>query len=111
MISGGTALVGGGLYNRGGTATLTDCYVTDNAATEDGGGLANGTGGTLILNRCTVGRNSVPMGGGDGGGGLWNAGNATLTDCGFALNQADSGGGLYNEPHGVPLADVRQRPR
>jgi hypothetical protein len=97
-ISGGTALVGGGLYNRGGTATLTNCYVTDNAATVDGGGLANATGGTLILNGCTVGMNSVP---GGGGGGLWNAGNATLTDCGFALNQADSGGGLYNDSHGV----------
>jgi hypothetical protein len=82
-ISGGMAnTFGGGLYNQGGKVTLTDCRVTQNTANEDGGGLANTDGRTLNLNHCTVAQNSLPT---DAesfgrGGGLWNAGTATLTD-------------------------------
>ena len=103
-ISGGMAnTFGGGLYNQGGKVTLTDCLVTQNTANEDGGGLANTAGATLTLNHCTVAQNSLPMGAEAAGlgGGLWNAGTATLTDCGIALNQGTNGGGLYNDRNGV----------
>ena len=53
-------LAGGGLANNG-TATLTDCIVSNNTAS-DGGGLAND--GTLTLNGSTVSNNSASDGGG-----------------------------------------------
>ena len=39
-ITGGNATGnGGGLYNHGGTLTLTDCTVSGNSANDGGGGL------------------------------------------------------------------------
>src|SRR5258708_6742219 len=69
-ISGGKASglfggIGGGLFNFG-TATLTNCTVSGNAA-RYGGGMANQQG-TLALTNCTVSGNSGP----GGGGGLAN---------------------------------------
>ncbi len=106
-ISGGMAGTdGGGVYNRGGTVTLTDCFVIQNFASGDGGGLANTASGTLTLNHCTVGQNSVSEGtsGSLGlGGGIWNAGTATITDCSISANTGTDGGGLYNDRKGVLL--------
>jgi hypothetical protein len=104
-ISGGMAnTFGGGLDNQGGDATLTDCRVEQNTANEWGGGLANAAGSMLILNNCTVAFNSVPTGASENfglGGGLWNTGTATLTDCGFASNKGTLGSGLFNDREGV----------
>ncbi len=102
-ISGGMSnTFGGGVYNQGGTVTLTNCFVIQNTANDNGGGLANTTGGTLTLNHCTVAQNSVPVGAAvSRGGGLWNAGTATITDCAIASNQGTDGGGLYNDIKGV----------
>jgi parallel beta-helix repeat protein len=104
-ISGGHAnTFGGGVYNWGGTVTLTDCYVVQSTCNQSGGGLANTIGGTLTLNHCTVAQNYVNPGGdmtSGCGGGIWNGGTATITDCSIVGNQGTSGAGLYNDRYGV----------
>ena len=45
-ISGGNATNGGGLANFGGLVTLTDCTVSDNSASNYGGGVYLNNGGT-----------------------------------------------------------------
>ena len=84
---------GGGLLNNGGAATLTDCALTGNVAT-DGGGLSNIGGGAATLTNCVLADNSA----GAAGGGLLNyAGTATLTECTFTGNSAGNAyGGLAN---------------
>ena len=49
---------GGGLFNYGGTVTLTDCTVSGNSASDGGGGLDN-LDGTATLIYCTVSGNSA----------------------------------------------------
>ena len=105
-VSGGNAGHGGGLYNNGGTLTLTNCGVSDNVA-NDGGGLFTQAGGTTTLINCTVSGNSGT------GGGLYNsnsfsAGSSTaLINCTVSGNiAAGNGGGLYNNSGGtLTLAD------
>ncbi len=96
-ISGGsTTGNGGGLYNDGGTTTLSDVTVSGNTA-GSGGGLDN-NGGTATLTNCTVSGNTA---GGNGGGLDNNGGTATLTGCTVSGNTAGSdGGGLYNNNSG-----------
>ncbi len=91
----GNARDGGGLYNVGGTLSLTDCTVSGNTAAFRGGGLYNFAGGTLTLTNCTVSGNTAST---NSGGGLRNASTATLTNCTVSANSApDSvGGGLRN---------------
>jgi hypothetical protein len=70
---GGTADRGGGLLNLGATnLTLTNCTVSGNTASTNGGGLANYGVATLI--DCTVSGNTA----GGSGAGLFNSG-GTLT--------------------------------
>ena len=57
---------GGGIYNEGGTLTLTHCTISENEAS-DGGGIAN-IGGALTLTHCTIAGNSA----GENGGGIYN---------------------------------------
>ncbi len=92
----GANLMGGGLYGGSGngvynlgTATLTDCTISGNAA-HNGGGLFNEGRATLI--DCTISGNSAT----DEGGGLFDEGTATLIDCTISGNSAtNDGGGLY----------------
>ena len=122
-ITGGHANNGGGLYNNGGTITLTECSVNGNSAVYNGGGLENsgtitltnctvsgnnsfhGAGlynlsGIATLNSCTISNNYAAIitgfGNGCGGGLEAFAGTFALTDCTISGNSAgDFGGGLY----------------
>ena len=58
---------GGGLYNNGGTVTLTNCTVSGNSAASAAAALFN-SGGTATLTNCTVSGNSASY----SGGGLYN---------------------------------------
>ncbi len=120
---------GGGLLNLG-TATLTDCTVTGNIATIEGGGLANtgrydsltltnsavtdnqtgadGAGGgidnpffdTVTLSGTTISGNSAGT-----GGGLVSLGTASLTNCSVTGNTAKSfGGGVYDNDGTIDLS-------
>ena len=99
QVSGGVAEIGSGLYNEG-TANITNCTISGNNATGSsgggqGGGIANGinflaTSAVLNLTDSTLADNTAKL----GGGGLYNAGTATLTACTIANNYGDNGGSL-----------------
>jgi parallel beta-helix repeat protein len=113
--------IGGGIYNFGGTLTVTDSTLSGNTASS-GGGIANsGAGGTLTVTGCTLSGNTAGIGGGIlnvfttqigtltvtdstlsgnsatvGGGGIFNYGVLTVTDSTLSGNTGDEGGGIYN---------------
>ena len=115
-ITGGNADYGGGVRNDGGALTVTDCAISGNTATLQGGGLATRFGGTTMLSGCSISGNSAADGGGVSnasastlslvnstvsgntasgkGGGLYNYATATLTDVTVSANSATTGGGL-----------------
>ena len=83
----------GGIYNNGGTLTLTNVVVTGNSAA-NGGGLNNAGTATLNLINCTVSNNSAT----GAGGGMQNFGGNFLniigsTVSGNTSNSTSSGGG------------------
>lgn len=113
-----TTTDGGGILNTG-TLTLNNVIVTANAATDDGGGIYNGTGGILTLTDVTISGNMATEDGGgvyvyDGtvtmtgvtvngntagrfGGGIFNGKTITLTNVTISGNTASSkGGGFHN---------------
>ena len=103
-VSGNSAELGGGLYNDGGTTTLTDCTVSGNSASTQGGGLDNQTNpGAINLNDCTISGNSA---GGKGGGLYSSGGTATLTDCTVSGNSASNGGGMDDASGTVTVEDT-----
>ncbi|MBQ8285295.1 MAG: hypothetical protein IJZ10_03225, partial [Thermoguttaceae bacterium] len=91
------SVYGGGIYfdASAGTATLTNCVLTNNAATTDGGAFRAQTG-TATLTGCAISNNSATYGGGVGVSGTASA---TLTDCSITENVASGYGG------GVALFD------
>ncbi len=84
---------GGGMYNRSGSPTLTNCMFTDNTA-RAGGGMGNRSSSSPTLTNCTFSKNSTRD---DQGGGMANwSSSPTLTNCTFSGNSANSGGGMHN---------------
>ena len=105
-ITGGSADIGGGIENAGGTLTLNHSQVTDNTATQAAGGIASATFdpssvAKLTLNNSAVTRNSQTAGPAAenslGGGGIVNLlGTATLNSSQVSNNTAQGfvGGGI-----------------
>jgi Chlamydia polymorphic membrane protein (Chlamydia_PMP) repeat len=94
-VSGNTSNVGGGIYNtnwQGSAATmrLIDTEVSDNSASNTGGGIYHESG-TMRLIRSTVSSNSA----GASGGGIVG-GTMILTDSTVSNNSAASAGGIFN---------------
>jgi hypothetical protein len=94
-IEGGTlstnvSLVGGGLFNFS-MATVTDTIVTGNLANLRGGGIHNYDSATIDITRGILSDNEA-----DEGGGIFNEGSAVLDDVTLRTNLADSGGGIHN---------------
>src|SRR5438132_4408614 len=104
---------GGGVFNRGGTMTITRCTISNNSATGDeiagnGGGVLN-EGGTMTITRCTISNNSATgetlfssTGEGGRGGGILNKrgsviiANSTISDNSCIVDaslEANVGGG------------------
>jgi hypothetical protein len=91
-VTGGTAAVGGGVRNDGGTLTLSNVAVLGNAATgQGGGGVANRFGGTTNVVASLVSGNTSTS----GGAGLLNQGGTlSLTNVTITANTATTGGGV-----------------
>jgi hypothetical protein len=98
LTNGTTATSGGGIYNGStGTLALTNCTLAGNSATQpgsSGGGIDNASTGAITLANCTFSGNSA-----DFGGGIFNSdtGTLTLTNCTLSGNSATNfGGGIVN---------------
>ncbi len=104
-ITGGKAEFGGGVFNQARFTTISNCEVTGNdTGVAAGGGIYN-DGGSLTLISTIVTENASL----DGlGGGILNDGNgASLTLQGgsqVTKNQADQGGGIFNQGGTVTIA-------
>jgi hypothetical protein len=98
-ISGGsTTGLGGGLFNEGGTTTLTNCTVSGNSAGV-AGGITNS--GVLALTDSLVTRNTADI-----AAGIFNTGTLTLTDSTVSDNTAHvNDGGIDNSNGTVTLLD------
>ncbi len=128
--TGSNAAFGGGIYDYTSTSNspmiVTNCIVTGNAATSNGGGIDmddRNASGTISVTGCTLTNNSSLFGGGiatygtgansitgciftsnpasNEGGGIYNQFNnssspLTITNCAFTGNTSPFGGGLYN---------------
>ena len=118
-ISGGNqtgyASGGGGGIRNSGDLTLSNCVVTNNYGEPKGGGIANESGASLAINRCTISGNTTYHAGetGLGGGGIYNQGTLTMTDSTIIDNQADDspsddnyGGGIFNHDGTMTLERV-----
>jgi hypothetical protein len=95
IIIGNRARDGGGIDNVGGTVTLTNCTIADNAAGIEGGGIETGDG-TVILTNCTIAGN-----GATGAGGIGNRGTMTVTNCTIAGNSTLEGSAIINSASGT----------
>jgi hypothetical protein len=107
-ITGGSAEIGGGIENAGGTVTLNHSQVTGNIARQAGGGIASATFDSssvarLTLNNSAVTGNQQTLGPQDdnalGGGGIVNVlGTVTLNSSRVNTNTAQGfvGGGIAN---------------
>jgi hypothetical protein len=98
---------GGGIYNEG-VLTLTNVTLTDNEAYLDGGGMYN-IGGSVTLTSVVFSGNSAGSFGSLGGGMYNDSGSPTLTDVTFSGNSTGEyggGGGMYNSSGSPTLTNV-----
>jgi predicted outer membrane repeat protein len=87
---------GGGIYNGGGTLTIRNSAIISNTADNQGGGIANWEGPLAISD--SIMRGNRVRGANAGGGGLFNANAAVVTNVTFSGNRSDSdGGGIHNQ--------------
>ncbi len=90
-VSGNTAgSMGGGIFFDGTTMSVTGGSISGNTAWYHGGGILS-EGGSLTVSGTSIANNRVNK----YGGGIWDSSVLTLTNCSLAGNRAGAGGGLY----------------
>jgi predicted outer membrane repeat protein len=95
-FSGNSAPIGGGIYNYGSTLTVTNSTFSGNSAHYDGGGIFNGAGSALTVTNSTFSGNSASN---EDGGGIFNEDGSTLTvaNTTFSGNSVGGvGGAIYS---------------
>lgn len=93
-LTGNSATNGAGIYNTG-SATVDSCTLSGNSGV-NGGAIYNYINANLMVRNSTLAGNSV--GGGDGGGGIYNLGATTITSSTIVGNSAAGGfGGGINQ--------------
>jgi hypothetical protein len=92
-LSNNSANAGGGIWSASSAAVvLSNCTISKNTVTGNGGGISNS--GMLTVTNCTVSGNS----GGGTAGGILSLGKASLTNCTISSNSVPgNGGGITNE--------------
>jgi predicted outer membrane repeat protein len=93
---------GAGVYNVGGSPTLTNVTISANWAPGGGGGMYSSGGSPTLTN--IIFRANQSQGG--GGGMFVDGGSPTLTNVTFVGNQAPWGAGLYNQGSSLTLTNV-----
>ena len=113
----GRATNGGSILNQG-TLTLVNCYLRDNAATDNGGAVFNDTGGDLIVTAgalfnnagsVTIGRSALSHNAARSGGGIYVAEGSVLSMGAWSLleyNSADVHGGAVFNDGGDVIVDL-----
>jgi parallel beta-helix repeat protein/predicted outer membrane repeat protein len=103
-ITGGNAVkppyAGGGMYNRFGCPTITNCTFSTNFAYWYGGGISNYRSNPALTNCTFSGNEGYPY-----GGGMYNDNSSpTVINCTFSENFAydQFGGGMCNEFNSNP---------
>ena len=98
------AFAGGGIFNDGGTVTVTDTTIARNH-TRDGGGGGIYNSGTLTVSNSIFWKNRARLG--FGGGGIYNPGTADLVNVTFSFNRARlTFGGAINNDGAMVLTNV-----
>ncbi len=89
---------GGGMYNYGGSPTISNCTFSSNKTTGDGGGMYNDYSSPSLSN-CTFDSNEAKW----NGGGMYNyRSGPTISNCTFIDNTAQSlGGGMLSNGNAV----------
>ena len=105
-ISYNWATYGGGIYNNAGTATavISNTLIYSNTAETDGGGILNKV--NLSISNSTFSGNTAEAFYEGGGGGIYNAGSATLDISHSTLSDNTAawfGGGIHN----IGTANIR----
>ena len=85
-IKNGSMTNGGGIYCVSSAPKITHCVLTNNTATQYGGGIY---AGNATVTYCTVKGNSA----GQDGGGVYSGGSTIITNCTISDNFASSVGG------------------
>lgn len=101
IVSGNTAVQGGGLWNGTGMMTVSGVHLMANTATgltvTDGGGGIFNNGGTLNVGASTLSANTATGLFGQGGGIHVKGGTAVITTSTLSGNTSlTNGGGIYN---------------
>jgi hypothetical protein len=84
-----TSGYGGGIFNNGGTLTVSNSTLSGNSANAQGGGIFNKVG-TLTVRNSTLSSNSAYEGGGISN----DRGTLTVTNSTLSGNSANEGGGI-----------------
>jgi len=98
IVNGSASFDGGGIFNNGGTLTLTNSTLSGNRAPHAGGAIFNS--GKLTVINSSLSGNSTGTAVSDKGGAIFNRSyaQATLIDSTVSGNASASGGGLYCDP-------------
>lgn len=100
LRGGATADVGGGIYNDGGSLTLTAVALTDNEAVSGGGLYSDGD---ATLDDVGISDNNADL---IGGGVFHKTGTLYVTRSYIGSNSASSGAGIYASSGTTTLEDV-----
>jgi len=93
--------IGGGMYNKGSSPTVTNCTFSDNSVGFWGGGMANLYESSPTVTNCTFSGNTARV-----GGGMYNSNSSpTVINCAFSCNTAHVGGGIWNSNSGPTVTD------
>jgi hypothetical protein len=91
--AGSTGGIGGGIFSFG-TLSVTNSNLSNDSAGFLGGGIYIHVNSAATLTNCTLSNDSATDGGGDGGGVFVDANStATLTNCTLSNDKAGNGGG------------------
>jgi PKD repeat protein len=91
-ITGGDAVVGGGMLNVGTSPTVINCIFTGNSAADRGGGMYNREGAPTVISTVFEQNTAVEM-----GGGMFNLrASPVVRECRFTQNNANKGAGMRN---------------
>jgi len=101
MITGGNANgsypndCGGGIENDGSSPIITNCTISGNNATSNGGGISNDSSCSPTITNSTIWGNTSAS----RGGGIYNYNDSspTITNSTIWGNDAGYGGGMYNK--------------